>query len=236
MKRRHLPYLLAVTLSFPCIANAQWLVLDAANLAQALEQMTAWKQQYQQMEEQKKQLHQQYSAATGSRGLGNFASNPKLQAMVPQDLVTSMNNLQTLGASGLSGQARTIRDQLKIYDCEDRATDSRIACQRLLNAAAQQQALTQAALALTNQRMAQIQALQDKINGTTDPKSIAELQARLQAETTQVGNDANRLALMRALGDEADRAADQAFRERTMKSLSRRNDGSETFRFDPTKR
>ncbi len=88
-------------------------------------------------------------------------------------------------------------------------------------------------MSLVNQRTAQIQTLQDQINSTGDAKAIAELQARLQVETTQVANDANRLMLMRTMSDAADRAAEQAIREKTMKSLALRGDGSDTFTFVP---
>lgn len=222
-----------LTLAVSIPAHAQFMVLDAANLSQAIQQMAAWKKQYQQMLDQKTQLQQQYTSMTGSRGLGSYASNPSLQAIVPVNLVQTYNDLQTRGTQGLTGSALNIRNQAKIYDCEDRRADDRILCQRILNGTAQQQALSQSAMTLLNQRVTQIQTLQDKINATGDAKAIAELQARLQAENTQVGNDTNRLMLMRSLADAADRAAEQAVREKAMKNLSLHNDGSETFVFVP---
>lgn len=213
--------------------HAGILVLDTANLAQAMEQVAAWKKQYSQMFEQQQQLRQQYAAITGNRGMGNIASNPLLQAVVPADILKTYSDIQNHGAKGLSGQARTLRDLIKIYDCEERRGPDKINCQRLLNNNAQLQALTQSALSLVNQRTAQIQALQDQINSTGDAKAIAELQARLQAETTQVANDANRLMLMRTMSDAAERAAEQAIREKAMKSLALRGDGSDTFTFVP---
>jgi len=233
MKRLTTLCLTTILSGLPIGAHAQFSVIDNANLARAVQQVDAWKKQYQQMLDQQAQLRQQFAALTGSRGLGNFASNPLLQATVPADLLQIMGALQSKGAAGLSDAARQIRAQSKIYDCENRTGDARTLCERLLNNVAQQQALLQSALAMTSVRRQQIQTLQEHINATSDPKSIAELQARLQAENTQVSNDANRLLLMRSLGDAAERAAEQALREKALRSLSLHSDGSDTFHYAP---
>lgn len=216
-------------------ANAQFAVIDVAGLTQAIKQVEAWEKQYKQMTEQQNQLKHQLNAATGSRGLGGLSSNPLLQGTVPSDLPEMYKALQSRGWSGLSTAGQAIRLQSKIYNCENRSGEALITCQRLLNNGAQQQALLQQALALTTARSAQIQTLQQHINATSDPKSIAELQARLQVETTQVGNDANRLVLMQGLAAAADRSAEQAMREKVLHSLSLNTNGSETFHFVPMK-
>jgi type IV secretion system protein VirB5 len=84
-----------------------------------------------------------------------------------------------------------------------------------------------------SQRTTQIQSLQSSINTTSDPKSIAELQARIAAETTQVNNDANRLALMRALADSQDRLLQQQYRERELKMLNNPASTLDTFVYTP---
>ncbi|WP_373987803.1 P-type DNA transfer protein VirB5 [Duganella sp. BuS-21] len=216
-------------------AHAQFAVIDVANLTQAIKEVEAWAKQYKQMSDQHKQLQQEYASITGSRGLGNFSNNPLLQGTVPPELLQIYGAMQNQGAQGLTGAAKAIREKLKIYNCEDRKGTDRITCEQLLNNLSQQQALLQQALTLTGIRTTQIQALQDKINATSDPKSIAELQARLQAETTQVANDANRLLLMRSLSDAADRAAEQSVREKYLHSLSLHTDGTESFKFVPMK-
>jgi len=214
-------------------AYAQYAVLDAANLAQAKQQVQSWSKQYNQMTDQLNQLKQLYASTTGNRGLGSVNNNPQLLGTVPPDLVQAYTALQNKGANGLSTDARAIRDQTKIYNCENRSGPDLITCQRILNGLAQQQALLQNALNLTGARADQIRSLQDKVGTTTDAKSIAELQARLQVENLQVNNDANRLLLMRSLAEASDRSAEQAIHEKEMRSLSLHNDGSDTFRFVP---
>ncbi|NVM77463.1 type IV secretion system protein VirB5 [Duganella sp. SG902] len=229
------PTLIAFGLAWLCAsvmpAHAQFAVIDVANLTQALQQVSAWQKQFQQMNEQKNQLQQQYRAATGNRGLGDFADDPRLRAIVPSELQQLYDALQSSGSAGLSASASAIRGKSKIYDCENLKGSEQISCQRLLNMLAQHQALLASALNMTSSRSAQIQTLQARINATDDPKSIAELQARLQAENIQVNNDANRLQLMRSIAEAADRAAEQAAREKLLLSLSRHNDGSDSFHF-----
>jgi type IV secretion system protein VirB5 len=108
-----------------------------------------------------------------------------------------------------------------IYNCADRTGDSKTACEAILNLPAQNQANEQNALDLTQQRVSQIQSLQDSISTTQDPKAIAELQARIAAENVQVNNDANRIALMQAMAASQQQAADQAMHERVLKMIAK---------------
>lgn len=215
-------------------AGAAMPVIDAANLTQAINQVNAWKSQYQQMFQQIQQLQQQIKSSTGSRGLGNIVNNPQMQRAVPPEVLKIYSAVQSLQSnSGMTANARLIREASKIYDCENRSGGDLARCHGLLNSNAQLQAFGLDALKVVNQRVQQIQSLQDQIDSTNDSKSIAELQARLQAENTQVSNDASRLMLLRTLADAADRAAQQAIKEREMRSLSLTSDGSDTFIYHP---
>ena len=201
-------------------AHAGIPVLDVANLAQAVQQVLSWKQQYDQMVQQYQQMQSQYNSLTGSRNLGDILNNPLLQGVVPADVATVFNGLNQGGYSGLTSAAQGIRNAAMKYNCENMTGDTQIACQAALNTNAQAQAYQQSALQLITQRVSQIQSLQSQINTTQDPKAIAELQARITAENTQVSNDANRIAVMQALAQSQRLAADQALREQTMKMLS----------------
>jgi type IV secretion system protein VirB5 len=213
---------LAFILSALCsnAAHAGIPVLDVANLAQAVQQVLAWSQQYQQMVSQIQQMQSQYKSLTGSRNLGDILNNPMLQGVVPADVATVFNSLNQGGYAGLTSAAQGIRNATMKYNCENMTGDTQIACQAALNTNAQAQAYQQSALQLITQRVSQIQSLQSQINTTQDPKAIAELQARITAENTQVSNDANRIAVMQALAQSQRQAADQALREQTMKMLS----------------
>ncbi len=233
--KRIIPMLLfAATYSTSNMANASMPVIDVANLVQAINQVNAWKIQYAQMLQQVQQLQKQLQSTTGGRGLGNVANNRALQTTVPFEALKVYGDPHALGSNAdMTPPAQAIRNASKIYDCENRTGDDLARCHRLLNNTAQLQAFSQNALTLINQRVDQIQALQDQIDATSDSKAISELQARLQAENTQVSNDANRLMLLRTLAEAADRSSQQAIKEREMQTLSLTSDGSETFVYHP---
>jgi len=60
---------------------------------------------------------------------------------------------------------------------------------------------TNNALTATTDRGNQIRALMQSINATTDPKAIAEMQARMSAEVALVNNDMQRVQLMKMQGE-----------------------------------
>lgn len=225
----------AITLSLLTSAhNASSMpVFDAASFAQAVKQVQAWKLQYEQMTSQIKQLQSQHDALTGSRGLGNILDNPQLRATVPADAAQTFDALRSLGTNGMTAQAVSIRQASKIYDCENRTGVDFSTCKAFLNNSAQADAFQQNAMVRLNQRMGQIDGLRGQINSTNDPKSIAELTARLVAESAQVANDANRLIVLKAMAESADRANQQALKERELLRLSRTGDGSDTFVYHP---
>ena len=196
------------------------IVYDPSNYAEAIKQVQSWEQQYQQMTQalakadaSLTQLQTQVKSATGNRGFGDLLNNPLLKAIVPSDLSTTLTSLNTTG--NLTGNAATIRSSTAVYNCGD-ITDAaaKVACQALLGQNAQTQAVQQNTMALLNQRTTQIEALRGQIDATSDPKSIAELQARLQAEEAQVANDQNKVALTNAMLVANQQAAAQAQTER----------------------
>lgn len=233
MKRRTGSLAMALTLIAHPIGAIAMPVFDAAAYAQALNQLKAWKQQLEQMTAQLKQMRAQQDAMTGSRGLGNIMSNPDIRAVVPGDPGQAFDAIRSAGSNALTGRAAAIRRAAKIYDCENRKGQDLRTCQAFLNTGAQVEALQQNAIIRLNQRIDQINGLQGQINATSDPKSIAELTARLVAETAQVANDGNRMVAMRALADAAEHATRQALKERELLRLSRKGDGSDTFVYKP---
>lgn len=238
MKKPFATLAILVSLFGSPAAHAGIPVLDAANLTQAIMEVLAWAEQYGQMIEEIQQLEQQYNQAvqqydslTGSRGLGDIMNNQALQGIVPTNLASTYNSINSGGYSGLSSPAKSLRDATKIYNCEDRTGAAQVTCQATLNQNSQTQANLQNALDLVQQRTSQIQSLQSQINSTSDPKAIAELQARIQSENTQVSNDANRIALMQATAATHQQAAQQQLKERELKWLSNSNTGLEGFHF-----
>lgn len=223
-------------------AHAGIPVIDVAALTQAIQQVISWGQQYgqmadqyQQMLQQYQQLVQQYDAVTGTRNLGDVLNNPALQQAVPggTQLMSTYTSINNNGIAGLTPAAQALRNATAIYECTGRVAEALRLCQAALATNSQNTVNYQSALDMISQRTSQIQSLQSSINTTNDPKSIAELQARIASETAQVTNDANRIALMRALADSQDRLQAQQYRERELKSLHNPTSVLDTWTYVP---
>ena len=222
---------IAIALAGLSPARAQGIpVIDVANLAQAIQQVTAWARQYQQMIQQYQQLVQTYESLTGRRNLGEIFYNPLLKDVLPPEAAQIYTAVHIGGINGLNVAARAIRNAALIYDCENVFGDDQRRCRARLSLNAQTQAYARQALEVVSGRVDQIEKLMQQINTTEDPKAIAELQARLQAETAQVANDQNRIAVLRELAAAEQVAAEQAQREAALKNLARPEDGTGVIR------
>jgi type IV secretion system protein VirB5 len=214
------------------------LVYDPSNYTEAVAQVQAWEKQYTQMTQALSmanstlsQLKAQVSGTTGNRGFGDLLNNPLLKAVVPADLSTTLSGLNASGQ--LTGSAATIRSSTMVYNCGDISNAAaKVACQALLAQNAQAQAVQWNSLALLNQRTTQIDALRGQIDATDDPKSIAELQARLEAEQAQVANDQAKIAEANAMLAINQASAAQAQQERVSALMAtNKTDVLDSFRF-----
>jgi type IV secretion system protein VirB5 len=205
-------------------ANAGIPVIDVANLMQAIQEVLSWAQQQVQMVTQiKNQVSQITNQATqierisGSRNLGQVFNNPQLQQVVPANVPQVVSALGAQGFNGLTGPAQALRTATMIYNCLDRpAGAAQTSCQAPLSINAQAQSWQSSALSTATARVGEIQSMQQQINSTTDPMAIAQVQAALAAETAQVANDQNRIALMHQALETARASAAQALMERDL--------------------
>jgi type IV secretion system protein VirB5 len=108
-----------------------------------------------------------------------------------------------------------------VYNCPDRAGAARIACQALLALPYQHKGLLQDAMKAAAGRPAQVDALMNEINATTDQKAIQELQARIGAEGVLLAHEVSQLQMLQAMGDSDERIARSRDRERQYEVLNR---------------
>jgi type IV secretion system protein VirB5 len=215
-------------------AHAGVPVIDVANLMQAIQEVIAWAgQQVQMVTQIKNQISQisnqatQIERITGSRNLGQVFNNPQLQQVVPANVPQVVSAVGTQGFNGLTGPAQALRTATMIYNCLDRpAGSAQSACQAPLSFNSQAQAWQSSALSTVTGRVSEIQNMQQQINGTTDPMAINQVQAALTAETAQVANDQNRIALMNQALETARAAAAQALLERDLSMMVQNAPGS----------
>lgn len=195
-------------ISFSTIVYAGGIpVIDGSNLAQAILQVDAWKQQYDQMVNQFKQLEQQYKNLNGVRGMANLVNNPALRQYLPADYQTILNHGY--------GNWESIRAAAKIYDIKQtslgQGTDAAKAFETKAKQAAINRATTEDAYKQASKRFADIQVLLDKVNAAPDSKDIADLQARIQAEQVMMQNENTKLIMLGQLAQaQRDLQAQQA--------------------------
>ena len=182
-------------------ASAGMPVIDAANLAQAIQQVLSWGQQLQGMTQQYQQLQSTYSSLTGPRGMqallpvplanrnylpanysqmtgvinGTSTTYPVLSSQVQTSIQTNAI-LSTQRVSGLSPQAQQFVRQSR-------------------QSAATLGMLSQASQANASNNFSNVQSLIGALGSTRDTKASADLSGRIQSEqvmtqTNQIKTDA----------------------------------------------
>lgn len=210
---------LVMGMSISAPARAGIPVIDVANLAQAIQQVLAWAQQYQQMVQQYQQLQQSYAAITGGRGMEavmpitNAARN-----YLPQDyseLANVMNNTSTT-YSGMATQVRGIMSTNAVLS-NGQVSGMSGQAQQVINLGRQSAALLETisreAQRNSSQRMASQQQLITAIGGASDDKAIQDLQGRIAAEQAMLTVDQTKLQAMYQLAQAQELQRQQMARE-----------------------
>lgn len=195
-------------------AHAGIPVIDAANLAQAVQQVLAWAQQYQQMMEQYQQMQQAYNNLNGVRNMGDLVNDPQTRKYLPDEYQEILTN-------GV-GQWEAIRNAARKFDIADSglsaSSDAAQAFEQSAKQAAINRASAEEAYEAASKRFGDIQVLLDKVNSAPDAKDIADLQARIQAEQVMVQNEANKLQMLAQLAQAQKDLHNQQVNEISMKS------------------
>lgn len=184
-------------------ANAGIPVIDVANLAQAIEQVLAWAQQYEQMVDQIQearnqvtQLQTTYDSMTGSRGLGTILNSAVDQA-ARRYLPAGGSDIEQLASGIVAGYGSlqaTVADfkssvsslPIGIFTAGSNAANAWVA---KVNSLATQKALGESAYSSAAQRTTDLENMIATISVASDPKAIAEMQARIGAQQALVANE-----------------------------------------------
>lgn len=218
---------IALLAVLPAVANAQIPVTDVALNTQTqsdqLQNVAKYIEMIQQYKMQIDQMKQQYDSLTGIRNLGDILNDPAFKDYLPTEWKDVYDRVQSGGYKGLTGTALAIRDTNKLFDaCSTKTGDDNKVCERAASKAAQDKAFASDAFDKAKDRLDQIQALMKKINSTSDPKAIAELQARIASEQAAIQNEQTKLQLYAMVAQAEDRLIEQQQRELTAKRAARR--------------
>jgi type IV secretion system protein VirB5 len=168
-------------------ANAQFAVLDIANLAQATKQVKAWADQYEQMRYQIDALNYQIRSTTGDRGMSTLL--PRVAPSMPSDWVQSMTQLSSLAQQIRNSQAVMRPEQASVL-----SSDLQGFLGQAQNLSAANQAMAQKAFNDAALRQSRLQVLTDALARTPDPKAAYDLANRIAIEHAALMNDQNQLA------------------------------------------
>lgn len=218
---------IALSAAFLSPAHASGIpTVDAATIAQLQEQLLTARDQLQNLTEQLQTAKSQLDAFTKSSGYGNLPNDYDIRNQLRAALPSSADDLlNRAGSSGLNEDVSRIADDVMapVNFQEDRQELSK----RALNIEASAKAMSQRAYDSMTQRLVNVDALQDKIDQTTNPKEIAELQARIQIEQANITAEQTRVELASQQLD-AERHLLQARAERVYGGWFGNSSGSDT--------
>ena len=203
------PVMLAITGA----ANAQIPVTDVAQIsttvANQVESIAKWVQQFQQMKAQIDQAKSQFESMTGSRGLGNILNNEQLKSLLPEDWQKIASDVQkTAGYLTERNKYPTVSGMPKTNAMYDLI--------------ASQNSVMNDLYGKSQSRLKQIQDLMAKIDTAADPAAKTDLTNRLISEQNSIQANQNLVAVLQSRQKaELDAAASSAAKEYGCKEFKR---------------
>lgn len=193
------------------LANITELMNQTQDMTQWAEQLQQMYRQIDEMQKQYEQLEAQAEAISGTRNLGDIFNNPLFRNYLPDDWQNVYDEIKDGGYGSLTGEARLIQNRNRIYDmCATISTaEQRRVCEAQAAKSAQDRAYASTAFEAASGRVGQIESLMESINGTSDAKGIAEVQARIAVEQANIQNEATKLQMFQMIASAEDRALRQ---------------------------
>lgn len=185
-------------------AHAQIPVTDVAVLAQQIQQVEAWVQQYNQMVTQLTQGKQAYQSITGSRGLQaleNGTTQQNARRYLPGDLsqiISLYTGSVVPGYAALTTRINTLQGQISTLPPGyfPAGSTAQAELTRITTTLATQRALAEAAFNASTNRTPSVETMLATIGTSTDPKAMQELQTRITGEQVITANETNRIQVL----------------------------------------
>lgn len=175
-------------------------VIDASNLAQAIQQVMHMVEQIEQLKKQLEVSETQLDRISGSRGMGGIISSQYDVAVdVSQDEILEDLGLKSAEEHGLTGEEASLYDE----------ANENVS----LWLGQSEKSLEQA-----RDRFSELSKLVAKVNNCPDQKDILDLQARIQAEQVLLQNEMVKLAMLQARAEAREAAHKQKIRQMTVET------------------
>ncbi|ACE94977.1 transport secretion system IV protein, VirB5 (plasmid) [Rhizobium etli CIAT 652] len=186
----------AALLASAMLASAQGIpVIDQTSIAKQIESITQLKSQLDALNQQLQQAQQLYGSLNKITNMADIASllnDPSIRKALPQDF-NAIEGLFKGSGSGVFGNSASkfLQDNSTYRTDADDFYARELS--RIQNQNAGQMSLGQQIYDAATKRIDGIDELRQKISSAADAKDIADLQARLQAETAFLQTDLLRM-------------------------------------------
>jgi len=204
--------LLTAALLASVTARAQGIpVIDETSIAKQIESITQLKSQLDALNQQISQAQQLYSSLNKITNMADVATvlnDPSIRKALPQDFYA----IESLFKGSLSGVFSESASRFLQGNSTYRTSANDFYAQelsRMQNQNAGQMSLGQQIYDAATKRIDGIDQLRQKISSAADAKDIADLQARLQAETAFLQSDVLRMQGLRMVQQAQVQVADQ---------------------------
>lgn len=174
-------------------------VIDAANLANAIQQYTQMVEQLAQLKAQLEQAKQQYESLTGGRGMGSLARSTGAIPKNWQETLASMKNGELGDLSREIRQSASLLDEDFFADVDQAIKDS---LDQSMAAHTDQQAVNQSFYDTATQRAKKMEQLANQVDSASDMKAISDLQARINIEQVQLTNELIKLQSLNTIAQQ----------------------------------
>jgi type IV secretion system protein VirB5 len=179
---RHLVTGIVVVIVLTARATAQGIpVIDVSAIAQAIQQLQQMQQQFEQM----KQTHASFNKLTSMGDIASILNRPEIRRALPNDFSGARAALLGQGADGLKSS-----DGIYVSPASD-YYNAQINKQR--DGIAGQKSVGQQLYDAASRRIDGIETLRKQIGQSEDPKTTADLQARIQTEIAAANTDTVRM-------------------------------------------
>lgn len=163
--------------------------IDVAAIAQMVTTLNQLYKQYEMLNQQYSTMKNTLSNMTGSRGYGAILHSQAFQSIMGEAMDDNMRQIMTGGLEALNPRARKYYDQFGLWRvCAGLSGTAKRTCEISQAMSAQYNVDLEDGSQNVLNHLNVIKQLSNKINQTTDQKSIAELQARISAESSVIAN------------------------------------------------
>lgn len=194
--------------------NIQTASNQAANIAKYIQQIVELKNQL----EQAKLL---YSKLNGLRDVGGIMRNELLAQTLPPDYQKAYNSLKNgNNLAGISGSLNAIVKQYATQDCAVNNSGMALKnCQIKQRQNALDQYVGEEGYRQSAKNIANLENFVNSIKSSSDPKSLQDLQARIQTEQVRIQNEQVKLQTIAMMQDAQKKIQEQNQSENTQKML-----------------